>query len=64
VGAVTIATANTRDGWDKAQIVVHSLKTSERKRSCRAQRWPLCATGHIVYALGGVLFAVPFDRGI
>jgi hypothetical protein len=27
----TLATATTADGWDKAQIVVRSLKTSERK---------------------------------
>ena len=27
----TLATAATADGWDKAQIVVQSLKSSERK---------------------------------
>ena len=55
------ATATT-EGWDKAQIVVQSLKSSERKTlvsgGSDARYVP---TGHIVYALGGVLFAVPFD---
>ena len=58
----TLATAATTDGWDKAQIVVQSLKTAERKTlvsgGSDARYVP---TGHIVYALGGVVFAVPFD---
>ena len=58
----TIATANTRDGWDKAQIVVQSLKTSERKTLVAGgSDGRYVPTGHIVYALGGVLFAVSFD---
>jgi serine/threonine-protein kinase len=48
--------------WDNAQIVVQSLRSGERKtlinRGSDAHYVP---TGHIVYALGGVLFAVPFD---
>jgi serine/threonine-protein kinase len=48
--------------WDSAQIVVQSLKTGERKtiveRGSDARYVP---TGHIVYAVGGTLFAVPFD---
>jgi eukaryotic-like serine/threonine-protein kinase len=58
----TIATANTKDGWDKAQIVVQSLKTAERKTLVSGgSDGRYVPTGHIVYALGGVLFAVPFD---
>ncbi|MBK5297541.1 MAG: serine/threonine-protein kinase, partial [Vicinamibacteria bacterium] len=62
----TIATAitgvATAETWDKAQIVVQSLKSSERKTlvSGGSAGWYL-PTGHLVYALGGVLFAVPFD---
>jgi serine/threonine-protein kinase len=58
----TIATAATAAAWDKAQIVVQSLKSSERKTlvSGGSDGWYL-PTGHLVYALGGVLFAVPFD---
>src|SRR5207249_4414905 len=48
--------------WDKAQIVAQSLKTGERKTLVEggsdARYLP---TGHLVYALGGVLFAIPFD---
>jgi serine/threonine-protein kinase len=71
---LTIATAANTEAWNKAQIVVQSLKTSERKTLVsggsdgrylptglgspkRAER----EGGHLVYALGGVLFAQPFD---
>ena len=58
----TLATAATAEGWDKAQIVLQSLKTPERRTlitgGSEARYLP---TDHIVYALGGVLFAVPFD---
>jgi len=52
----------TGDSWDKAHIVVQTLRSGERKilleGGSDARYLP---TGHIVYALGGVLFAVPFD---
>ena len=58
----TLATAATADGWDKAQIVVQSLTSSERRTlvpgGSDGRHLP---TGHLVYALGGVVFAVPFD---
>jgi eukaryotic-like serine/threonine-protein kinase len=58
----TIATAATSDGWDKAQIVVQSLKTAERKTLISGgSDGRYLPTGHIVYALSGVLFAVSFD---
>ena len=58
----TLATAATADGWDKAQIVVQSLKSSERKTLVSGgSDGRYLPTGHLVYALGGVLFAVPFD---
>jgi Tol biopolymer transport system component len=60
----TLATAATADGWDKAQIVVQSLKSSERKTLVSGgSDARYLETGHLVYALGGVLFAVPFDLG-
>src|SRR5205823_14960051 len=50
------------DRWDKARIVVQSLQSGERKTLIEggsdARYLP---TGHIVYALGGTLFAVPFN---
>src|SRR5262249_40416893 len=58
----TLATGRDPDRWDKAQIVVQRLGSSERKTiingGADARYLP---TGHIVYALGGVLFALPFD---
>ena len=57
-----LATGDTADRWDRARIVVQSLKSGERKTLIEggsdARYLP---TGHIVYALGGTLFAVPFD---
>ena len=58
----TLATGTAADRWDKARIVAESLKSHERKTlidgGSDARYLP---TGHLVYALGGVLFAVPFD---
>ena len=49
--------------WDAAQIVVQSLVTGERVvliEGGRDARY--VETGHLVYALNGVVFAVAFDR--
>ena len=58
--SVTTATGDAR--WDEAQIVVQSLRTDARtvvlSGGSDARYVP---TGHLVYALGGVLFAVAFD---
>jgi serine/threonine protein kinase len=52
----------TPDLWDKAQIVVQSLKSGERKILIHGgSDGHYVPTGHIVYAVAGVLFAVPFD---
>ena len=52
----------TGAAWDKAKTVVQSLRTGLRKvlidGGSDARYVP---PNHIVYALGGVLFAVPFD---
>jgi Tol biopolymer transport system component len=56
----TVATTE-RGGWDRAQIVVQSLKTAERKTLITGGSDARYEPGHIVYAFGGVLFAVPFD---
>ena len=48
--------------WDAAQIVVEQVETGERtvlvEGGSDARYLP---TGHLVYALGGTLLAVPFD---
>jgi serine/threonine-protein kinase len=59
----TLTKGNTgAERWDKAQIVVHSLKSGQRKvlleGGSDARYLP---TGNIVYALGATLLAVPFD---
>ncbi len=58
----TIAKPSKTIRWDEAQIVVQSLETDERKvlvsGGSDARYVP---TGHLVYALGNVLFAVAFD---
>jgi eukaryotic-like serine/threonine-protein kinase len=48
--------------WDKAQIVAQSLKTGVRKVLVDGGTDArFVGSGHIVYAIDGVLFAVPFD---
>jgi len=64
-GDTVIFSAATGGGagqWDRADVVAQVLKTGERKTlvtgGSDARYLP---TGHLVYALSGVLFAVPFD---
>jgi Tol biopolymer transport system component len=56
---------NTRvgsDRWDKAQIVVQSIKSGARKVIVDGgSDARYLTTGHIVYAVGGTVYAVPFD---
>jgi serine/threonine-protein kinase len=50
------------DRWDKAQIVVQSLDTGQRKTIVEVgTEGRYLPSGHLVYAVSGVLFAVPFD---
>jgi Tol biopolymer transport system component len=58
----TLGTGTAVDRWEKADIVVQSLKSGARKRlipgGSDARYLP---TGHLVYASGGTLLAVAFD---
>jgi serine/threonine-protein kinase len=58
----TLTSTSGSARWDEAQIVAESLKTGERRTIVRggsdARYVP---TGHLVYALGNVLYAVAFD---
>jgi serine/threonine-protein kinase len=58
----TLTSAGGATRWDEAQIVVQSLESGERKilweGGSDARYVP---TGHLIYALEGVLFALPFD---
>jgi serine/threonine-protein kinase len=58
----TLATGTGIDRWDKAKVVVQSSRSAERKTLIEGgSDGRYLPTGHIVYALGGTLFAVPFD---
>jgi hypothetical protein len=58
----TVAHGNAADRWDKADIVVQRIGSSDRKVLVQggsdARYLP---TGHLIYALGGILFAAAFD---
>jgi eukaryotic-like serine/threonine-protein kinase len=58
----TVANRVSPDRWDKAQVVVQAIGSHERTvvidGGSDAHYLP---TGHIVYAVSGVLFAVPFN---
>jgi eukaryotic-like serine/threonine-protein kinase len=59
----TLATGQGSDRWDTALIVVQSLRSGDRKVVMRGgSDARLLPTGHLVYALGGSLLAVPFDE--
>jgi eukaryotic-like serine/threonine-protein kinase len=62
----TLATGTALDRWDKATIVTQSLRTGERKTLLNdGSDARYLATGHLVYALGGIVLAVPMDlRGL
>ena len=58
----TVATGTSADRWDKAKVVLQSLDSGDRKTLIDGgSDGRVLPTGHIVYALGGTLFAVPFD---
>jgi serine/threonine-protein kinase len=51
----------TREEWDEADVVIESLTSHERKTLVKGNAARYLPTGHLVFARGGVLFAVPFD---
>jgi serine/threonine protein kinase len=58
----TIAKGSDADRWDKADIVVQSLATGQRKTLVEGgSDARYLASGHIVYAVGGVVYARRFD---
>jgi len=58
----TLAADATPEQWEKGRVVVQSLKTSERKTIAEnASDARYLPTGHLVYAVGGVLYGVAFD---
>ena len=58
----TVAPVVGTDRWDQAKVVVQSSGSEERKTLIEGgSDGRYLPTGHLVYALGGTLFAVPFD---
>jgi Tol biopolymer transport system component len=64
--AVLFSVKKNTDSWDMGQVVVQPLPTGVRKTLIDGGAdGRYVSTGHLVYALSGVLFAVPFDlRGL
>jgi Tol biopolymer transport system component len=63
--ALIFTVARAGDGverWDKAQVVVQSLTSGARKTLINGgSDARYLVTGHLLYALRGIVFAVPFD---
>ena len=58
----TLATGTSPERWDQARIVTHSLKSGERKTLLDGgSDGRYVPTGHLVYAVRGIVFAVPMD---
>jgi serine/threonine-protein kinase len=60
--SVLFSLRKTSESWDKAQIVMQTIATGERKVLIEGGAdGRYLPSGHLVYALSGVLLAVPFD---
>jgi serine/threonine-protein kinase len=64
-GEAVLYTVRKDADWDKAKIFVQSLKTGSKRELVidGGSDGRYVSTGHIVYAYGGSLFAIPFDLG-
>jgi Tol biopolymer transport system component len=60
--AVLFAASATTGNWINAQVAVQSVGTGERRNLIHGGMYPRYApSGHLVYAQGGNLMAMPFD---
>jgi eukaryotic-like serine/threonine-protein kinase len=60
--AVLFAAGANNTNWTNAQVTVQLVRTGERRNLNQAGMYPRYApSGHLVYAQGGSLMAVPFD---
>ncbi len=60
--AVLFATGTAAGNWTNAQVALQSVGTGERRNLVQGGTQPRYApSGHLVYAQGGSLMAVPFD---
>ena len=59
---VLFSVKKVNDSWDQGQIVVQSIAGGPRKVIVNGGAAAVyIPTGHLIYAVGNVLFAVPFD---
>jgi serine/threonine-protein kinase len=60
--ALLFAASTSAINWTYAQVAVHSVGSGERRNLLQTGMQPAYApSGHLVYAQGGNLMAVPFD---
>jgi Tol biopolymer transport system component len=60
--AVLFAASGNTSSWNNAQVAVQSLGTGQRRNLVQGGTQPgYTPSGHLVYAQGGNLMAVPFD---
>jgi Tol biopolymer transport system component/predicted Ser/Thr protein kinase len=60
--AVLFTSAPTNTSWTNSQVAAQSVGTGERRNLIQGATHPsYAASGHLVYAQGGSLMAVPFD---
>jgi serine/threonine-protein kinase len=58
----TLADGTGVDRWDKARIVAQSLTSGKRTTLIEGgSDGRYLSSGHLVYAIGGVLYAIPFE---
>jgi serine/threonine protein kinase/Tol biopolymer transport system component len=60
---VLFSVRKAADAWDKAQIVVQTADGTRKVVVNGGADGRYVASGHLLYAVGGVLMAVPFDLG-
>jgi Tol biopolymer transport system component len=59
--AVLFAASANTSSWPNAQVAVQSLGAGERRNLIRGMYPRYAPSGHLIYAQGGSLMAVPFD---
>jgi hypothetical protein len=57
----TVAAGQGANRWDGAQVVVQSMGSPERKVVWHGGGARYLPSGHLLYAVGNVLLAIPFD---
>jgi len=57
----TVLKGTGDEGWNSAEVVVQELGSGSRKTIVKGGSARYLPSGHLVYGVGGVLFAAPFD---